>query len=194
MADNTLPQPPLKYDQAYERMRNRRLEELLRGKQDTDSIQSQVYNGTPHAALIGTNPAFADPGAGVITLLPFNTVFVNNPDMIVGNNVQLAYTMNMIFYLSLFHVSGAGGNVSLTLYLFLNGVEINSGTRSAALGDNELYALTVFGKNIPPGQVLDLRISHTTNPDLIIDMTKSRWWMTQLTPNPSYVADQRWVP
>jgi hypothetical protein len=179
-----LPVPPLEYDVAYERMRNARIEDLIRSRAAVNELAP--YGGVPHAALIGSSTAFSTPGSNAITLLPFDTVFVFNKDLIVGTDWKLAYNMDLTVFLSLFHNSGAGGNTDITLYLFVNGVQAFSSTRSTQLNNNETYQTTVFAKDIPGNAVLDVRISHSGAQALILDMTKSRLWFEQLTPDPAY--------
>jgi hypothetical protein len=100
--------------------------------------------------------------------------------------------MNLQSFVMLNHVSGAGGNSTVTSYGYLNNVIVAQHTQTIALNDNEIYTRTLFFKDVPPNQPIELALSHTGNQPLIIDMTKSRWWINQLTPDPRYtVSDTR---
>lgn len=184
-----LPQPKNEFDPVLERVRNHRIQDALADKLDNHELPQ--YPGTPHIAMKGSNVAWSSPGNNVIVSIPWDVVMQSNPDMLVGTVIKLAFVMNVIFYVNLFHVSGAGGNAAITFYVYLDGVAYASATKTTQLNDNESYANTFFGFELPAGKVITFRMSHTSNQTLIIDMTKSRQWITQLTPNPNYVDRSR---
>jgi len=182
--------PPPEYSQAKERERNRRIEELLRFKQD-NYTQSQVFSGVPYGVLGGSDPAFAVPGSNVITPIPFDTVLKSLNRVLDGSDLKPDFTVTLQMYLSLYHVSGAGGSGQVTFYLYRDGVQEVARSRTVTLNNDEYYSSTFLAGNIPPGEVIDLRISHDKAQDLILDMTKGRNWFTQLSPDPNIVDDSR---
>jgi len=185
-----LPTPPLEYDAAYMRSLVSRTEDLIRSRASLNELAP--YGGTPHAALQGTAPAFSTPGSGVITKLPYNTVVQANPNLLDATVpvFKLKYTMNLQSFVMLHHVSGGGGNSTITTYAYLNNVIVSQNTQTIALNSNDVYTRTLFFKDVPYNQSIEFAISHTGNPAIIIDMTKSRWWLNQLTPDPRYISSE----
>ena len=182
--------PPPEYSQDKERERNRRIEELLRFKQDNYS-QSQVFSGVPYGVLAGDDPAFVAPGSNVIVTLPFNTVLKSLNRVLDGSDLKPDFTVSLQVFMSLYHISGAGGEVELTMYLYRDGVQEVARKHSVTLNNDEYYAHTLLVGNIPPGEIVDFRMSHNKSQDFLLDMVKSRLWFTQLSPDPNIVDDSR---
>ena len=191
MADNTLVAPSLSYDPEHEKKRNRRIEELFRGKANRE--QQAIYTGTPHAALKGSNATFSVPGNGVITKLPFNTVLQTDPNILTNvlDSFVFAYEMNISLWAYLVQIGGDNSTGDVTLYLYRNGVAYASVTDTIAFRDKHTFNRFFFAQILTPGAVFDLRMSININKTMTLDMAASRWWVTQLTPNPFYVEGGR---
>lgn len=185
------PIAPREYDPDEERAFRAKVATAIGERLGRDEVAP--YGGVPHAAITGSDAAFSFPGTNVITIIPFNTLLRDGSPSIlhVGNGFQLAYVMDITSFLTLYHSSGSGGNTTLTFYLYANAIEVYRTTRTTQLNDNETYQSTVFGKDLPAGVPLELGMSHTSNTAMIIDMTRSRWWIEQLTPDPRLVALER---
>ena len=181
-----LPEPPREYSPEYERIRNARIEDLIHRRAALNDLAP--YGGIPHAVLVGNNAAFPVPGGGVITLLPYNTVVWPNADLLDSSVpvFKLAYKMNIQSFVMLHHVSGAGGQSTVSTYAVVNGINQPANTQTIALGDADIFTRTLFTPNVLSGNTIGLALSHTGNQPLILDMTKSRFWLNQLTPDPQY--------
>jgi len=177
-----LPIPTPEYSAARARQTNQRIEQLLGDA--LGRYELPQYAGIPHAALTGTDAAWSAPGSNVITVIPFNTIFIHHGNLIVGNNLQTIFVMNVGLFLILPLVAAPGGSSSVKLIFYANGVEVYSASRTVSLNSGESYSIFMLGKAVPSGAVLTVGLSHSSNTALTIDLTRARWWLLQLTPDP----------
>jgi hypothetical protein len=183
-----LPQPPERYDPASERNRNREIERQLNGKLGRTELP--VFGGIPFTAVRGLNPAFIVPPGPSPTLLPFN-VLLEETDLDItfdpaDYTMRANFTVDVMMFVRIRHAGTGGGGVSVdwTLHGFLNGAEIDTFATSTRIGGNFDIMATFMAVNAPVNQRLDLRMSHTHNADVPFDMTRSRWWLTRISPDP----------
>jgi hypothetical protein len=187
-----IPEPPREYSPEYERVRNARIEDLIHRRLADNALAP--YGGIPNTQVTGTNAAFSVPNGAGTTILPFNSILRDTPnDAIDFNTGTFAYSVNMpidtLMFYRLRHAAASGGAVDVIVTLFLNGVAVESYGYTARLDDVFDISDTFFPTvslasiNLP----ITLGISHSHSQPVTFDMTKSKWLLMQLSPNPKYL-------
>jgi len=142
------------------------------------------YYGTPYGFIIGTNAALSVP-ANTETVLPFNTVTVELPGVVENGAVDPQYPLSGQFGVSLLHVSGTNNTNGILIFRVYQGGSLSFRTNSGVgLQDGESISLVGLASGIGPDGPFTFTLEHTANGAMIIDMTQSEFWLTQLTPTP----------
>lgn len=192
MTDRSLVSPSHTYNPVREIQRNRRIEELLLRKADRSALLA--WTGMPMVQATGTNTAFPVPAGSTITKLPFNTILVDNPDMLNSSNlIQPVYDMSTMFFFRLRHAAASGGSVDMIVHGLVNGVVFETYGYTARLDD--VFDLTdTFFPMLTAGDIFEIGVTHDHGSAVTIDMTKSKAVLLQLSANPAYLAGNERVP
>jgi hypothetical protein len=187
-----LPEPPKEYSPEYERVRNARIEDLIHTRSGVSELAP--YGGVPNTQVTGNNAAFPVPVGAVSTIMPFNVILRDTPNDALDFNTgtfafSVRYPIDTLMFYRFRHAAAAGGAVDIIVTLFLNAVAVESYGYTARnddlfdISDTFFPIVSSAGINLP----ITLGLSHSSNQPVIFDMTKSKWMLTQLSPNPKYL-------
>jgi hypothetical protein len=177
-------------------VRNHRIQDALADSLGANQIP--VFPGVPNAQVTGTNAAFSVPNGAGITIMPFNTILRNTPNDAINFDIStfsysLSHSADTLMFFRFRHAAASGGAVDVIVTLFLNGVAVESYGYTARnddvfdISDNFFPTVSLANINLP----ITLGISHSNSQPVIFDMTKSKWLLMQLSPNPNYVDRSR---
>jgi len=190
----TLPIPPEEYDPAYERRRNARIEDMLRNKLDQFGVP--VFGGVPTGILNGDNTLLTIP-KNVETQLPFNSIFINNLDLIDRDptpTFKPQYTVLGVMGVSIMSLTDQSQKFNrATFRLYAEGNPTELGFVSEAtpfFPDIRIHASIIYYFT-PPYNRMYLTFEHDAAGSIDVDMTRSRWNWQQLTANPTLTEQTR---
>jgi len=97
--------------------------------------------------------------------------------------------MDVMANLELFVAAAIAGNATFGLILYSGAVVVAAIQKTVGSINADVHNDTFIRSGLPPNQVITLQAACTKN--LTIDLTKSSFWLTALSPNPKLIGTER---